>query len=313
MGIGAKRRHVAAESVTLGRVLSGEAAPDGGDAGAGVAQAARRTTSAIARTKRVWAGSAPPARRDLANAGAQSGARTDAERGFLGGTICSMRVLVRLFASYREAAGRGRYEMELPERATVRDVVSRVTDEHPLLRNTREIVAARNHQYVALDEPLAEGDEVALIPPVSGGAVTPGRAVDVRVTPDRLSVDAALAGVRHDDAGGVCVFVGVVRNENRGKRVTLLEYEAYPEMAEAKMLEIAREADRRFGPLRIAMHHRVGRLAVGEDAVVIAVAAGHRDAAFAACRFAIDRLKEAVPIWKREHTDDGAVWLEPHA
>ena len=224
-----------------------------------------------------------------------------------------MRVLVRLFASYREAAGRGHYEMELPERATVRDVVSRVTAEHPLLRNTREIVAARNHEYVALDEPLAEGDEVALIPPVSGGAVTPERGIDVRVTPEPLSVDAALARVRHEEAGGVCVFVGTVRRSNRGKRVTVLDYEAYPEMAEAKMTEIAREAERRFGPLRIAMHHRTGRLAVGEDAVIIAVAAPHRDAAFAACRFAIDRLKEIAPIWKKEHTDDGAVWLEPHA
>lgn len=225
-----------------------------------------------------------------------------------------MRVLVRLFASYREAAGRGHYEMDFPDGATpmVGDVLARVLEEHPLLRSQREIVAARNREYVDLDAPLADGDEVALIPPVSGGALTKP-AADVVVTSARLSVDAALGRVRHEGGGGVCLFIGSVRRESRGKRVTLLEYEAYPEMAEAKMAEIAREAERRWGPLRIALHHRVGRLAVGDDAVVVAVAAAHRDAAFAACRFAIDRLKEIVPIWKKEHTDDGAVWIEEHA
>lgn len=236
--------------------------------------------------------------------------------------MAMMRVNVRLFASYREAAGRGHFELELPEEARVRDVLDRVLADHPLLRGTREIVAARNREYVALDEPVREGDEVALIPPVSGGAIadagggapaSEARTVDIRVTDASLSVDDALARVRHEGAGGVCVFIGTVRRANRGKRVTRLDYQAYPEMAEAKMAEIAREAERQWGPLRIAIHHRVGELAVGEDAVVIAVAAPHRDAAFAACRFAIDRLKEIVPIWKKEHTEDGTVWLEPHA
>ena len=224
----------------------------------------------------------------------------------------SVRVHLRLFASYREAAGRGQFEMEFPDGATVRDVLARVLEEHPLLRSTREIVCARNREYVTLDAPLADGDEVALIPPVSGGALSAPLA-DFLVTPAPLSIDTALARVRHEAAGGICLFVGTVRRHNRGKRVTLLEYETYSEMAEAKMAEIAREAERRWGPLRIAMHHRVGRLAIGEDAVVIAVAAEHRDAAFAACRFAIDRLKQIVPIWKKEHTDDGAVWIEEHA
>jgi MoaD family protein len=225
-----------------------------------------------------------------------------------------VRVHVRLFASYREAAGRGQFEMEFPNGATprVRDVLSRVLAEHPLLRSQREIVAARNREYVDLDAPLAEGDEVALIPPVSGGAIT-RTDVDVLVTAEPLSADAALTRVRGQDAGGVCLFIGTVRNRSRGKRVTLLEYEAYPEMAEAKIAEIAREAAQRWGPLRIAIHHRVGRLAIGDDAVIIAVAAPHRGESFAACRFAIDRLKEIVPIWKKEHTDDGAVWIEDHA
>jgi molybdopterin synthase catalytic subunit len=173
-------------------------------------------------------------------------------------------------------------------------------------------VAARNREYVDLDAPLAEGDEVALIPPVSGGAITRAD-VDILVTAKPLSADAALERVRGEDAGGICLFIGTVRSSSRGKRVTLLEYEAYPEMAEAKIAEIAREAAQRWGPLRIAIHHRIGRLAIGDDAVVIAVAAPHRGESFAACRFAIDRLKEIVPIWKKEHTDDGAVWIEGHA
>jgi molybdopterin synthase catalytic subunit len=223
-----------------------------------------------------------------------------------------MHVLVRLFASYREAAGRGQFEMELPEGARVRDVLARVLADHPLLRSQREIVAARNREYVGLDEPVTDGDEVALIPPVSGGALTRPIA-DVRVTAEALSVDAAIARVRDESAGGICVFVGTVRADSRGKHVTALEYESYPEMAEAKIREIAREAESRWGPLRLAVHHRIGRLNVGDDAVVIAVAAPHRPEAFAACRFAIDRLKELVPIWKKEHTDDGAVWIEDHA
>jgi molybdopterin converting factor subunit 1 len=223
-----------------------------------------------------------------------------------------MRVLVRLFASYREAAGRGHLELEVPSGATVRDALARVLNEHPLLRTTREIVCARNREYVGLDTPLADGDELALIPPVAGGAATKPEA-DVFVSPAPLSVDAALDRVRYEGAGALCVFVGVVRRENRGKRVSLLEYEAYPEMAEAKMAEIAAEAEQRHGPLRIALHHRIGRLTVGEAAVIIAVAAPHRDAAFAACRYGIDRLKEVAPIWKKEHTDDGAIWIEEHA
>lgn len=223
-----------------------------------------------------------------------------------------VRVLVRLFASYREAAGRGQFEMELTEGARVRDVLARVLAENPLLRSQREIVAARNREYVGLDEPLADGDEVAFIPPVSGGALT-RPLVDVRLSGEPLSVDAALARVRDESSGGICVFVGTVRRENRGKRVTHLDYESYPEMAEAKIRELASEAESRWGPLRLAVHHRTGRLAVGDDAVVIAVAAAHRAEAFAACRFLIDRLKQIVPIWKKEHTDDGAVWVEEHA
>lgn len=221
-----------------------------------------------------------------------------------------MRILVRLFASYREAAGRGHMDLHLPEGATVRDAVERIRELFPLVGGGNAMVCARNRRYVGLDEPLGEGDELALIPPVSGGAVRP--LADIEVTAEPLSVDDALDRVRGEEHGGLALFAGTVRSISRGKRVVMLEYEAYPEMAAAMMAEIAREAERRWGPLRIVMHHRVGRLAVGETAVVIAVGAPHRAGALEACRFAIDRLKESVPIWKKEHSEDGAVWIEDH-
>lgn len=221
-----------------------------------------------------------------------------------------MRVLVRLFASYREAAGVGRLELDLPSGSVVRDAISDLTRRHPLIGEGQRVVIARNREYVGLDEPLAEGDEVALIPPVSGGATTIER---IRIAATPLSVDDAIAAVRDDAFGGLVVFLGTVRDRSRGKRVTHLEYEAYPEMAEEKMAQIARDLERAHAPCRLAIHHRVGDLAIGDVAVVIAAGAPHRDAAFAAAREAIDELKRSVPIWKKEFADDGAVWIEEHA
>src|SRR5919204_5034591 len=201
----------------------------------------------------------------------------------------TVRVLVRLFASYREAAGRGHFDLELPAGSTVRDAIARILNEHPLIAEGRQVVIARNREYVGVDEPLADGDELALIPPVSGGDARTLAAIAVSESP--LSVDDALAVVRDDAFGGVVVFIGTVRSRSHGKRILHLEYEAYAEMAEAKMRDISERLSREHGPLRIAMHHRVGDLRVGDIAVVVAVAAPHRDAAFAAARLAIDELK----------------------
>jgi molybdopterin converting factor subunit 1 len=222
-----------------------------------------------------------------------------------------MRVLVRLFASYREAAGRGHFDLELPAGSTVRDAIDRILRDHPLIGEGRRVVIARNRDYVTPDASLADGDELALIPPVSGGDARTLAPIAVSEAP--LSVDDALALVRDDAFGGVVVFLGTVRDHSRGKRILHLEYEAYAEMAEAKMHEIADRLARQHGPMRIALHHRVGDLAIGDVAVIVAVAAPHRDAAFVAARAAIDELKTIVPIWKKEHAEDGAVWIEEHA
>jgi molybdopterin synthase catalytic subunit len=221
-----------------------------------------------------------------------------------------MRVLVRLFASYREAAGVGRMELELPPGSMVKDVIKRISQDHPLVAQGRQILIARNRDYVTPDEPLADGDEVALIPPVSGGAMT---IAPILVSASPLSVDDALDAVRDPSFGGVVLFLGTVRDASRGKRVTHLEYEAYTEMAESKMREIAQRLEAEHAPLRIVLHHRVGDLAIGDIAVIVAAGAPHRDAAFVAARAAIDELKTVVPIWKKEHSDDGAVWIEDHA
>jgi molybdopterin converting factor subunit 1 len=221
-----------------------------------------------------------------------------------------VRVLMRLFASYREAAGVGRFELELPPGAKVKDAIAAVVKEHPLIAEGRQVVIAKNQEYVTPDEPLADGDEVALIPPVSGGALT---VAPIAVSASALSVDDAIAAVRDSGFGGIVVFLGTVRDRSRGKAVTHLEYEAYVEMAEAKMREIARRLESLHGPLRLVMHHRVGDLAIGDIAVIVAAGAPHRDAAFTAARAAIDELKTIVPIWKKEHSDDGAIWIEDHA
>lgn len=226
-------------------------------------------------------------------------------------TIAAMNVSVRLFASAREAAGVGQVQLDLPTGATVRDAIAAIAREHPPVGGIHAVLIAKNRDYVELDEPLAEGDELAVIPPVSGGAAaSPAR---VLVSEQPLSLDAAIAAVRGPDAGGVVVFLGTVRDASRGRRVRHLEYEAYPEMAEAKMREIGAALEREHAPLRLALHHRVGDLAIGDVAVIIVAAAPHRQAAFDAAQSAIDELKRVVPIWKKEYTDDGAVWIEDHA
>lgn len=220
-----------------------------------------------------------------------------------------MNVTVRLFASLRETAGRAQLTLSLPEGATVREVVEAVTREVPQLKGAAgAIYAAVNDRYVSPDTPVKEGDEVALFPPVSGGE----EKKLFEVTSEPLSLDDVAARVSRPNCGAVVVFAGVVRGITGDQVTDHLEYEAYVSMAEAMMAQIGEEIKARWPKIEaVAMVHRVGRMDVGEPSVVIAVAAPHRDdGAFEACRYAIERLKAIVPIWKKEVLTTGAQWIE---
>jgi molybdopterin synthase catalytic subunit len=158
-----------------------------------------------------------------------------------------------------------------------------------------------NKRYADADATLAPGDEVALIPPVSGG--------DFRLTDEPLSLDAVVREVASDGAGAVATFLGTVRNRSRGREVLYLEYEAYEGMAEETMASLAGDLSGRHELVAVAMHHRVGRVEIGEPSVAIAVSAPHRAAALAACREAIDTLKQTVPLWKKEVYEGGEEWI----
>jgi len=218
-----------------------------------------------------------------------------------------VRVRVRLFARYREALGRERLEVDLPEGGTVESAWSAIADRHPELAPYRAFTLfAVGQDYVSPDHRLRPDDELCLFPPVSGGA-----AADIyRVVTEPLSPDAIADEVDDPGAGGIVIFSGVVRNETGGRPVKFLEYEAHAPMAEVKMREIGETVRGRWpGVKRVAMLHRVGRLEIGEASVLIAVAAAHRGDAFEACRYAIDTLKHTVPVWKKEHFEDGEVWV----
>lgn len=218
-----------------------------------------------------------------------------------------MRVRVHLFARYREVAGREQVDLEIPEDGTVGSAWSAVVDRHPALAQYRPFTLfAVGHDYVEDDHRLKPGDELCLFPPVSGGS-----APDLFAVVDRpLSPDEIATRVDDPGAGGIVIFSGVVRNETGGRPVKYLEYEAHAAMAEAKLREIGAAIRGRWpGVKRIAMLHRVGRLEIGESSVLIAVSAAHRGDAFEACRYAIDTLKQTVPVWKKEHFEDGEVWV----
>jgi MoaE-MoaD fusion protein len=220
-----------------------------------------------------------------------------------------MRVRVLYFAVFRERLGTDGDTIDLPAGATVPALIAALEGRHDVVRALRgRYRVAVNQVMAAGDEALGDGDEVALIPPVAGGADGDG-ARHVVLSAQPLSLDRCLAAVRGPDAGGVVTFTGTVRGTSHGERIERLEYEAYPGMAERVMTVLCEQIEAEIAGARLAVEHRVGVLAVGEVAVVIAAAAPHRAEAFAACRALIDRLKEQVPIWKKEVGESGAVWV----
>ena len=210
-----------------------------------------------------------------------------------------MHVTVRLFAGLREQAGTSRRELELERGATAADVWPALG----LGERPPGLLVAVNREYADAAQALSDGDEVALIPPVSGGADA------FLLSEDPLSVDAAIDEVASADAGAIATFIGTTRRRSRGREVVRLEYEAYEGMAEAEMARIAEAVREKHDVLAIAIHHRVGVVAIGETSVVIAISAPHRAAALDACRETIDTLKETVPLWKKEIYEGGESWI----
>jgi MoaE-MoaD fusion protein len=208
-----------------------------------------------------------------------------------------MRITVRLFAALRERAGWSQQDVDLPDGAVVADVWGALGlgDEPPGL------AYARNREYADRETAVAAGDEVAVIPPVSGGAFATG--------PAPLDLDAVVAQVADPAAGAIATFIGTTRAQSRGRVVVHLEYDAYPEMAESEMARIADEVKGRHEILHVAMAHRTGHVPIGEASVIIAVSAAHRGPAMEACREAIDTLKQTVPVWKKEVFEGGEEWI----
>jgi len=216
----------------------------------------------------------------------------------LGGVpFAFVRVVVKLFAGLRERAGWPERTIEVPEHARLVDLWGALE----LGDEPAGLLYAVNREYAEPARPLADGDEVALIPPVSGGAFL--------ITDGPLSIDAAVAEVADRRAGAIATFSGIVRAESRGRTVRYLEYEAYTEMAESVMAGLAAVLKERYDLHDVAIHHRVGRVEIGEASVVIAISAPHRQDALTACRAAIDELKETVPLWKKEVYEGGEEWV----
>jgi len=220
---------------------------------------------------------------------------------------------IKFFAILKDRAGRDSLQLSWSG-GTVAELLSQVSREYPALSellSPGKIMVSVNQEFVKRDAAVRDGDEVALMPPFSGGD---GPAGHVRIQTESFSLDKEVERLKQSSTavGGIVTFLGTTRDFSKGKDVSKLEFEHYPGMAEKKLAEIRERAIREFGVIDVTIVHRVGTLPVGENIVLIVVAAGHRDEAFQACRFCIDELKRITPIWKKETTPDGEVWVEEH-
>jgi len=219
------------------------------------------------------------------------------------------QVRVQAFGMLREPLGSAPVPFQLPAGATVADLLAAVAAAYPAAM-LRGIAVAVNAEYAQSTHPLADGDEVGLLPPVSGGAPDEFDSGHVALTRDVIDSAALLAAAKQGSDGAVTVFDGIVRNHSRGRQTLHLDYEAYEEMALKQMAALCDQARKKFGVRHATIVHRLGRLHIGETSVLIVVASAHRAQAFDACRFLIDTLKKTVPIWKKETFVDGAVWAD---
>jgi MoaE-MoaD fusion protein len=215
----------------------------------------------------------------------------------------------------KDLAGRASESLSLPDDATLADVLHHYESRVPRLKEMLDSLALSvNQEYAEPDARLHSGDEVALLPPVSGGsgkpADVPKESPDVRIVRGKIDTDAVLARIKHPEDGAAVVFEGVVRNHSRGRRTLYLDYEAYEGMALKQLEALAAQALEQFKIRDLAIVHRLGRLEIGETSILIIVASAHRGPAFDACRWLIDTLKRTVPIWKKEYFEDGAVWAD---
>jgi molybdopterin converting factor subunit 1 len=225
-----------------------------------------------------------------------------------------MQVHVLLFGALKDLRPRETESFELPEKATVAELLRQFMATVPQLgKFAGSLAIAVNREYALPTQVLHEGDEVALLPPVSGGSAEEASSVGgdwIRLQRESIDADSLIAVVKEGEAGAVVVFDGIVRNNTRGRRTLYLDYESYEAMALSQMQGLWREAQQCFGVRRMVLVHRLGRLLVGETSVLIVVSSAHRAQAFEACRWIIDTLKKTVPIWKKEWFEDGAVWAD---
>ncbi len=214
-------------------------------------------------------------------------------------------IVVRLFAGLREKAGTASLHLHLKDGATVKDALDALMETKKVrLSENMRFTTAVNNEYAREDYRLQQNDELALIPPVSGGDES-----IIVITSKPLTPEIYTRSVIAPSCGAIVTFTGVTREENEGRKVLFLEYEAYKVMAESKMREIVSEMKMKWGYLRVAVGHRTGRVEVGDISMVLAVAAPHRRAAFESSLYFVDRLKQIVPIWKSEHFKGGSVWI----